>query len=252
MVFPLADLEKTRIIPFATYGLIVLNVVAYLVKYEKGDEFAVAYAATPYEITHNVDITEPIPLPAGRDAVIDQAPVPFPVWLTLFTSMFLHGSPLHLAGNMIYLWIFGDNVEEVLGRLRYVVFYLTCGLVGTVTQVVANPDSVVPIVGASGAIAGVMGAYVVWFPHNRVRVLVLWYVTEMPALLAIGLWILIQLWEGVGSFGQHGGWEGVAYLAHVGGAATGLFVGWLYYDRAQLIHSMNEAQEGWFEGPDGP
>src|SRR5207253_7418953 len=138
------------------------------------------YAATPYEITHDVDLDQPfrVPVPLGEDAagrvvvaeqVIEQGPVPFPIWFTLFTAMFLHGSPLHLAGNMLYLWIFGDNVEEVLGSVRYVIIYLCCGLAGSLAHIAAAPDSYIPTLGASGAIAGVMGAYLVWFPYHRVR-----------------------------------------------------------------------------------
>ena len=171
MVLPLGDLEKTRIVPVATYALILLNLLMFLVQLKRGDQFTIAYAATPYEITHRVDLAQPIPVvrPGGDDnpeivRVINQAPVPFPVWMTVFTAMFLHGSVLHLAGNMLSLWIFGDNVEEVLGTARYVLLYLAGGVLGTLAQIAAGPDSLVPTLGASGAIAGVMGAYVVWFP----------------------------------------------------------------------------------------
>jgi rhomboid family protein len=166
----------------------------------------------------------------------------------MLTAMFLHGSPLHLAGNMLYLWIFGDNVEEVLGTVRYVIVYLACGLMGTVLQVAANPDSLIPTLGASGAIAGVMGAYVVWFPHNQVRVLVFRFITHLPAYIVIGGWILIQIWEGVGSVGRLGEVGGVAYLAHVGGAATGIIVALLFSDRARQHEEMEQASGGWFEG----
>jgi membrane associated rhomboid family serine protease len=163
--------------------------------------------------------------------------------------MFLHGSPMHLAGNMLYLWIFGDNVEEVLGTARYVVVYLACGLMGTLLQVAASPNSLIPTLGASGAIAGIMGAYVVWFPHNRVRVLVFNFLTQMPAVMVIGAWILLQIWQGAGSIGRLGAVGGVAYLAHVGGAATGIFVAFLFADRARYVQAMHDAQDGWFEGP---
>ncbi len=215
MVLPLGDLEKTRIVPFVTYVLIALNVVMYITfSRDRGDTFTNAYAATPYEITHNVDIPEPVVVGQPdraelRQRVIEQAPGPHPIWLTLFTAMFLHGSPLHLAGNMLYLWIFGDNVEEVLGTFRYLVVYLACGLIGSVLQIAANPNSLVPTLGASGAIAGVMGAYVIWFPHNRVRVLVFRFITEMPAIVVIGFWIAMQIWEGVGSLGSLGESGGV-------------------------------------------
>lgn len=255
MVLPLGDLEKTRIVPVATYALIALNVVMFLVQLDRGESFTAAYAATPYEIAHNEDLKEPLELLVHNEAgppgvrVVDQAAVPFPVWLTMITAMFLHGSVLHLAGNMLYLWIFGDNVEEVLGTVRYVLVYLACGLMGTLLQVAGNPDSVIPTLGASGAIAGIMGAYVVWFPRNRVRVLVFRFIFLVPALVAVGLWIVLQVWQGIGSFRHVGQAGGVAYLAHVGGAATGLFTAWLFYDRAQYVRARNEASEGWYEDP---
>jgi membrane associated rhomboid family serine protease len=257
MVLPLGDLEKTRIVPFATYGLIALNVVMFLCQLEHGRGFTTSYAATPFEISHNVDL--PLPddenlaildqSPELRRQLMEQEPVPFPVWMTLFTSMFLHGSPLHLAGNMLFLWIFGDNVEEVLGTWRYLVVYISCGLMGTVLQIAANPDSLIPTLGASGAIAGIMGAYVVWFPHNQIRVLVFRFITQMPASLVIGGWILLQIGEGVGSVSRVGQSGGVAYLAHVGGAATGIFVAFLFADRAREVRAANDANDGWFEGP---
>jgi membrane associated rhomboid family serine protease len=254
MVLPLGDLEKTRIVPIATYALIALNVVMFVVQAERGDAFTAAYAATPYEIAHNEDLTEPLEVVIRTDAgprvrVIPEAAAGFPVWLTMVSAMFLHGSVMHLAGNMLYLWIFGDNVEEVLGTFRYVAVYLACGLVGTLLQVAANPDSVIPTLGASGAIAGVMGAYVVWFPRNRVRVLVFRFIFLCPALVAVGIWIALQVWEGVGTFRHMGQAGGVAYLAHVGGAATGIFVALLFYDRAAYIRARNAAGEGWVEGP---
>ena len=162
MVLPLGDVAPTRIVPVANYSLIALNVLMYLFQLSMGSQFSTAFAATPYEITHNEDINrpfvmplpqveDPLELPVRRDLpdrVIPQGPVPFPVWLTLITAMFLHGSPLHLAGNMLYLWIFGDNVEEVLGSVRYVLIYLLCGLTGSLAQIAAAPDSLIPTLGA--------------------------------------------------------------------------------------------------------
>ncbi|MFO0907269.1 MAG: rhomboid family intramembrane serine protease [Isosphaeraceae bacterium] len=260
MVLPLGDLEKTRIVPIATYVLIALNVVLYLVELDRGDDFQVAYAATPYEITHNVDLVGPVPLPVAADAnpleagpprEILQAPGPSPIWLTLFTAMFLHGSPLHLAGNMLYLWIFGDNVEEVLGSIRYVLVYLACGLMGSLLQIAAAPNSVIPTLGASGAIAGIMGIYVIWFPHNRIRVLVFRFITEMPALVVIGLWILMQLWEGVGGLAEVGEPRGVAYLAHLGGAITGILAAFIFQNEITRFR-REEARQGWYYGPPEP
>ena len=148
---------------------------------------------------------------------------------------------------MLYLWIFGDNVEEVLGTLRYVLAYS------------ARPDGqpgadrgarlVIPTLGASGAIAGIMGMYVVWFPYNRVRVLVFRYVIEVPAIVVIGRWIAVQVWQGAGSISHLGRVGGVAYLAHVGGAATGIFVAFLFRDRARRLEALNDYRDGWFVGP---
>lgn len=261
MVLPLGDVEKTRITPWITYALIALNVVMFLVQVDRGDTFTVAFAATPWEITHGEDITEPfIPTLAGEEdappgihlvdderRVIPQAPVPFPVWLTLFTAMFLHGDPLHLAGNMLFLWIYGDNVEEVLGEIRYLLVYLTCGLAGSLCQIVAAPDSLIPTLGASGAIAGVMGMYVVWFPYNRVRVLIFRVITELPAILVIGVWIALQLFQGFGTLGQVGVTGGVAYLAHVGGAAAGIAAAFVFHDRARAL-ILARGQHFWGDG----
>ena len=232
MVLPLGDLEKTRIVPLATYCLIALNIVVYLFQLEQGLNFTIAYAATPYEIRHNEDL---------------QALAPFPVRLTILTALFLHGSPIHLASNMLCLWIFGDNVEEVLGTFRYLLVYLACGLMGTLTQIAANSESMIPTLGASGAIAGVMGAYVVWFPHNRVRVLVLRYIVLLPAFVVIGGWIAFQVWEGVGSVGKLGEVGGIAYFAHIGGAATGVLVALFFHDRARKVRDLGD-QEEWLIG----
>jgi membrane associated rhomboid family serine protease len=268
MVLPLGDLQPTRITPFVTYALIAINVVMYLVQVDRGDSFTMALAATPWEITHNEDIDQPIVrqprvvrvqdprdpfgerIPANaRPTVIPHAPSPIPIWLTLFTSMFLHDSPMHLIGNMLYLWIVGDNVEEVLGQVRYLIVYLACGLAGALAQIAAAPNSVIPTLGASGAIAGIMGAYVVWFPHNQIRVLVFRFITVLPAVIVIGGWIVLQIYLGTQAFGRTGESGGVAYLAHVGGALTGIFVAFLFYDRAQYVKAMNAHLQGWQTSP---
>jgi membrane associated rhomboid family serine protease len=245
MVFPIGDSEKPRIVPVATYVLIALNVLAYAVQLKRGPTFTAAYAATPWEISHGKDLPAPLEFPPPEDGqtadapeenerapvVIPQGPVPFPVWLTLITALFLHESPLHLAGNMVFLWIFGDNVEEVLGRARYVFVYVCSGLAGSLLMIAADRDSLVPTLGASGAIAGLMGAYVVWFPYHRVRVFVLRRVVEVPALVVIGTWIAIQILQGVLSISHLGEAGGVAYLAHVGGAGTGIGAAFLFRRR---------------------
>ena len=147
--------------------------------------------------------------PFGRGVRLEQrpwpvrhVPCPIPVRWTLLTSMFLHGSWMHLIGNMLYLWIVGDNVEEVLGSFRYLIVYLACGLVGSLAQIAVDPDSVTPTLGASGAIAGIMGAYVIWFPHNQIRVLLFRFITVLPAVIVIGGWIALQIWLGADSIGR--------------------------------------------------
>ncbi len=243
MVFPLGDTERTGIVPVATYSLIALNVLMFLVQVERGDQFTTSYAATPYEITHAEDLLAPIVVQTSerdpviipireREAIIPQGPVPFPIWFTLLTSMFLHGGVMHLIGNMLYLWIFGDNVEEVLGHVRFVVVYVVCGLVASLAQILAAPDSIIPTLGASGAIAGVMGAYLVWFPAHRIRVLFLYNIIEVPALFMIGLWIIMQIWSTFGAQNSPGE-GGVAYLAHVAGAGAGVAVGLLFREQAR-------------------
>jgi membrane associated rhomboid family serine protease len=266
MVLPLGDLQRTQIVPVVTYALIAINVVMFLVQQEKGEEFTLAFAATPWEITHNQDLEQPefrvqvvkVRDPFGgvhlqeREVPIPHYPCPIPVRLTLLTSMFLHGSWMHLLGNMLYLWIVGDNVEEVLGSFRYLIVYLACGLVGSLAQIMVSPDSKIPTLGASGAIAGLMGAYVIWFPHHEIRVLLFRFITVLPAVIVIGGWIALQIWLGAGAIGKVGESGGVAYLAHVGGALTGIFVAFLFYNQAEYIKRRNAAMEGWsvYEGPE--
>jgi membrane associated rhomboid family serine protease len=267
MVLPIGDLQRTRIVPYVTYTLIALNVTVFLVQQEQGEAFNRAFAMTPWEITHNQDldqseirmVMQPVrdPLQGGvhwirRAVPIEHHPCPIPVRWTLLTSMFLHGGLLHLLGNMLYLWIVGDNVEEVLGPIRYIIVYLICGLAGSLAQIAADPDSTIPTLGASGAIAGLIGAYVVWFPHHQIRVLVFRFITVLPAVIVMGGWIAIQIWLGAASFHRGGDPGGVAYLAHVGGALTGLLVGVLFYSDARYVKARNAAAEGWtvYEGPE--
>jgi membrane associated rhomboid family serine protease len=244
MVFPLGDSQRTRVVPVATYTMIALNVLAFLVQVLRGPTFTASFAATPWEITHRYDIPAPIALssfeapsqPANADqAALPQGPVPFPIWLTLLTSLFLHENPLHLVGNMLFLWIFGDNVEEVLGALRYVIVYVVAGLAGTLLMIAAAPNSLVSTLGASGAIAGIMSAYLIWFPYHRIRVFVVRRVLEVPALIVIGAWMVIQVVNGLLSIGHLGEAGGIAYLAHVGGLGVGAAAGLVFRRRARAL-----------------
>jgi membrane associated rhomboid family serine protease len=198
--------------PVVTIGLIALNLLAFFVELAQPSEAALqsfiqAWGVVPREYSLVRDLPPAIPLP---------------FWSTLFTSMFLHGGWMHLGGNMLYLWIFGDNLEKVMGAARFLVFYLVCGLAASFAHIVFGPGSNIPAVGASGAISGVLGGYLVLFPRNRVRVLTRGGIAHVPALVVLGLWIVIQLISGIGSMAQTSETTGVAYMAHIGGFVAGL------------------------------
>jgi membrane associated rhomboid family serine protease len=199
---------------FVVVGLIALNVVAFLVELSQPSDAALnsfiqAWGVVPREYMAARDLPPTIPLP---------------FWSTLITSMFLHGGWMHLFGNMLYLWIFGDNIEKVMGAGRFLVFYLVCGLAASFAHIAFGGGSTVPAVGASGAISGVLGAYLVLFPRNQVRVLTRGGIMSVPAIVVLGFWILIQMISGLGSLTATsetaGG--GVAYMAHIGGFVAGL------------------------------
>ena len=198
--------------PLVTLALIAMNVAAFFLELGQPSEralqsFIEAWGVVPREYA------------AGRDL----APyIPLPFWSTLVTSMFLHGGWAHLGGNMLYLWIFGDNLEKAMGHVRFSAFYLVCGLAAGLAHVVFNSTSGVPTVGASGAISGILGGYLMLFPQNRVRVLTRSGVASVPAAYMLGFWILIQLVSGLGSIADTPQGGGVAYLAHIGGFVAGL------------------------------
>lgn len=207
-MIPLRDANPSRHTPVVTYVLIGTNLLVYLYQWtlagaEELVPFFDTWAIIPAQLT-----SQP-----GRE------------FFTLFTAMFLHGSWMHLLGNMLYLWIFGDNVEDRLGPVRYILFYITGGLVATAAQVVIDPGSPVPNVGASGAIAAVLGGYLLLFPRARVTTLVFRFVTDVPAFLVLGFWFVIQLFQGVGSLSEMTSQAGgVAFFAHVGGFVAGLLL----------------------------
>ena len=211
-MLPLGDDKEPGPPAVVTWALVVLNVLAFFLELGQHSEgalqsFIQSWGVVPREYS------------AGRDL----APhIPAPFWTTLFTSMFLHGGWAHLGGNMLYLWIFGDNLERRLGRVRFIVFYLACGVAAAFAHILFNAQSNVPTVGASGAISGVLGGYLVLFPHNKVRVLVRGGVAAMPAIFVLGFWILIQLVSGFGAIAQTETGGGVAYMAHVGGFVAGV------------------------------
>lgn len=233
MLIPIGDDNYGRLrMPFVVYLFVAINVVVFLIQLAAGDSFTYAYAAVPYEITTGTDLSNPVPIRGV--GVIPQAPGPVPIQLTLLTSMFMHGGFMHIAGNMLYLWIFGDNVEDNFGHAKFVVFYLVCGLAAALAQIMMDPQSPIPTLGASGAIAGVLGAYLIMFPRNRVRALVPlgFFLTtiELPALLVLGFWFVIQFFSQVAAIAEtaqtRGG--GVAYMAHIGGFLTGVVLCFLF------------------------
>jgi len=195
-----------------TLALIVANVLAFFLELSRPSEgalqsFIQAWGVVPREYSAHTDLVPHIPLP---------------FWSTLFTSMFLHGGWMHLGGNMLYLWIFGDNLEKVMGHVRFFIFYLVCGVAAGLAHIAFNSHSNMPTVGASGAISGILGGYMLLFPRNKVRVLTQRGVAAVPAFVMLGLWILIQLMSGLGSVANTGDSGGVAFMAHVGGFVAGL------------------------------
>ncbi|HEY8597710.1 MAG TPA: rhomboid family intramembrane serine protease [Thermomicrobiales bacterium] len=215
-MIPIGDYAgERRHFPYVNYALIVLNVLAFLYEVMQPEaqlaRFITQWGAVPQEIVTGTDLAPTIGVP---------------IYVTLLTSIFLHGGWLHLGGNLLYLWVFGDNVENAFGPVKYLLFYLVCGVAATAAQIAIDPSSTIPTVGASGAIAGVMGAYLVMFPGATVRTLVILVVfvtvVYLPAILVIGIWFLLQLVNGVTSLGaqtQQGG--GVAFFAHIGGLIAG-------------------------------
>jgi membrane associated rhomboid family serine protease len=224
MFIPLGDdNRRRRIIPFVNYGLIGLNAYVWYLQLTLGETFTASYAAIPLELTQGTDITATQYITVEGDRVpIPQGPGPHPLWITIFTAMFMHGSWMHLIGNMVYLAIFGDQVEDRLGHVRFLTFYLFAGVVATLTQVYADPTSIIPSIGASGAIAGVLGAYLVLYPQNGVKVLLIREIVIVPASLVLGMWALFQF---LGQASVQHGQGGVAYMAHIGGFVAGFATG---------------------------
>ena len=210
MFFPIGDDDTSRrTVPLVTYALIALNLLFFFVELSGGDAFLVKWAFVPSRFLAN----------------------PSSDFVTLFTSMFMHAGWLHLGGNMLYLWIFGDNVEDRFGHLKFTIFYLLCGLAATFAQLAFSLGSNVPNLGASGAIAGVLGAYILLFPQGKVKVLHGQQVIHVPALIVIGMWIVLQLFSGIGSIASTAQTGGVAYMAHIGGFLAGFVLTFLFGGR---------------------
>jgi len=222
MFFPLKDINPTERFPIVTITLIVINSIVFLYELSLGPEqgaFMTSWGTVPYEITHGVDLVgQTVSSPVTHTAT------PMSHYVTLVSSMFIHGGFIHLLGNMLYLWIFGNNIEDLLGPLKFVLFYLACGLVASLTHVLIQPSSMIPTVGASGAVSGILGAYLIVYPHARVVTVVflLIFVRVMlvPAGVLLVFWFIINAVSGLSSLGLRGG--GVAWFAHIGGFLAGI------------------------------
>lgn len=224
MILPFRDDDRDLFRPaVVTWWLLGLNVLAFLWQ-QVDPSVGERWGAVPYELTRGVDLNGFYAVGGG---ILRLGESPSPVWWTMISSMFLHGSWGHLGGNLLYLWIFGDNVEHRFGAVRFLVFYLVSGLVAVMAHVMMVPGSVVPMVGASGAISGVLGAYLVLFPKNRIDVIVFLTVVSLPAVVVIGVWGMIQVFSGWSEMGRAGSGGGVAYAAHVGGLLAGVVMGLL-------------------------
>jgi membrane associated rhomboid family serine protease len=225
-----------------TYALIATNVLVFFLLQGGGtnEQFTYSFSCVPREIATGEDeVTQPKEVEAMPGQTLTMPglrPTPGSVYLTLLTSMFMHGGLMHLLGNMLFLWIFGDNVEDSHNHLRYLIFYLVCGLVASLAHVFttilfygANSEqAIIPSLGASGAISGIMGGYLVLHPQRRVMVLLLRMVTYVPSYVAIGMWFLFQVISSMGIFGEGSQTGGVAYAAHIGGFLAGLVLGPLF------------------------
>ena len=210
-MIPYRDDNPINIVPFSTILIISLNLLVFVMQLLSGEDsrsIVYSYGAIPQNI------------------IGFQSNQPIPASLTIFTSMFMHGGFFHIAWNMLYFWIFGNNIEERLGHIRFILFYLFCGVVAALSHILLSPNSNVPMIGASGAVSGMLGAYILLFPTSQVRTIVLlgFYVTvvRIPALIVIGIWAIIQVVSGLLSQGN-AGQGGIAFFAHVGGFVAGLF-----------------------------
>lgn len=238
MLFPLSDDDRALTRPaFVTMALLALNVVLFGYQVVE-PSFTYGWSAVPNEITTGRDLVNEHPLfeeAPDREIFatkeLPQRPGPGPapaIYLTLLTAMFMHGGLMHLGGNLLYLWIFGDNVEHRFGALPFLGFYLASGLAASIAQIALDPDSLIPTLGASGAISGVLGAYLVLFPRNRVNAVFIFRVVTIPAFVVLGVWIGFQLFNGYGSIAATEQTGGVAYGAHIGGFVAGVVVAVAY------------------------
>jgi len=223
-MFPIGDDNSDRTItPFVNYAFIGINILVFLLLQQIGsnDAFSYAFSLVPKEITTGVDISgmQIVRDSLGNTGQVQHFDTPLPVYFNFLSSMFMHGDIMHIFGNMLFLWIFGDNLENMLGHVRFAAFYIVCGFAAAIAQIVMDTDSIIPMLGASGAISGVLGGYILLFPQRKVRALIFHFLTTVPAFVAIGIWIGYQLIVG---YLTPAGTGGVAYAAHIGGFIAGV------------------------------
>lgn len=245
-MFPVADSDlTTRKRPIVNISLIVLCAAVFIYELTLGESGRIAFfyqfGLIPDELVHGIDYTSLV----TSGGTIDISS-PMPNWMTMFTSMFIHGDWLHFASNMLFLWVFGDNIEDRFGHFWYLLFYLLAGVAAVLLQVAIDTTSQIPTIGASGAIAGVLGAYLLLFPFSRISTVVIFFfitVVRIPAIYLLGFWILLQFVSGIGSLGPSAQDGGVAYWAHIGGFILGVVV--------VIIYKIATKQKMWPERPDG-
>lgn len=222
-MFPISDDDSDiTITPYVNYIFIGLNILVFLFLQQIGsnEQFDYAFSLVPKEITDGIDIAGPQTISVGdQTATINHYNTPLPVYFNFLSSMFMHGGIGHIFGNMLFLWIFGDNIENLIGHIRFAVFYIICGFAAAIAQIAMGPDSIIPMLGASGAISGVLGGYLLLFPTRKVKALIFRFYTTVPAYIALGLWIGYQIILG---YMTPAGTGGVAYAAHIGGFIAGV------------------------------
>src|SRR5687768_7900205 len=223
-MFPIGDDNSDRTItPIVNYIFIGINILVFVLLQGLGgnDEFSYAYSLVPKEIATGVDITgiQVVSDSLGNTGQVKHFATPLPVYFNFLSSMFMHGDFMHIFGNMLFLWIFGDNLENLLGHIRFAAFYIVCGIAAALAQIMMDGSSIIPMLGASGAISGVLGGYILLFPQRQVRALIFNFLTTVPAFVAIGIWIAYQMIVG---YLTDPGTGGVAYAAHIGGFIAGV------------------------------
>jgi membrane associated rhomboid family serine protease len=224
-MFPIGDDNSAiTITPYVNYLFIGINVLVFVLLQQVGsnDSFSYAFSLVPREVTSGVDLTGVIPVTNSAGQVLGEIQhfqTPLPVYFNFLSSMFMHGDIMHIFGNMLFLWIFGDNLENLLGHIRFATFYIVCGFAAALAQIVMEPGSAIPMLGASGAISGVLGGYLLLFPQSQVRAIIFNFLTTVPAFVALGLWIGYQILSG---YLAPAGQGGVAYAAHIGGFIAGV------------------------------